>query len=161
MRSATTKRSSAGFVAFMIGTGGTLVLLIAILALGGGNNPPPFATAAPVAGGSAAAGGSAVAGGGSDVPAAAGDNAINAIEKDFAIALDKTTIKAGSITFNVKNNGPSPHNLDIKELNKATANIDPGKTATLTVDLKPGTYTVICDIPGHEQLGMHVTLTVQ
>jgi plastocyanin len=157
MRSATTKRSSGGFIAFMLGTGGTLVLLIVILTLGAGNNPPPFATAAPVSGGSAVAGG----GGGSDVPAPAGDNAINAIEKDFAIALDKTTIKAGSITFNVKNNGPSPHNLDIKELNKATPNIDPGKTGTLTVDLKPGTYTVICDIPGHEQLGMHVTLTVQ
>jgi|SRR6185312_4168830 plastocyanin len=157
MRSATTKRSSGGFIAFMLGTVGTLVLLIVILTLGAGNNPPPFATAAPVSGGSAVAGG----GGGSDVPAPAGDNAINAIEKDFAIALDKTTIKAGSITFNVKNNGPSPHNLDIKELNKATPNIDPGKTGTLTVDLKPGTYTVICDIPGHEQLGMHVTLTVQ
>lgn len=157
MRSATTKRSSAGFIAFMLGTGGTLVLLIVILTLGAGNNPPPFATAAPVSGGSAVAGG----GGGNDVPAPAGDNAINAIEKDFAIALDKTTIKAGSITFNVKNNGPSPHNLDIKELNKVTDNIDPGKTGTLTVDLKPGTYTVICNIPGHEQLGMHVTLTVQ
>jgi plastocyanin len=157
MRSATTKRSSGGFIAFMIGTGATLVLLIAILTLGGGNNPPPFATAAPVSGGSAVAGG----GGGSEAPAPAGDNAINAVEKDFAIALDKTTIKAGSITINVKNDGPSPHNIQIKELNKATNNIDSGKTATLTVDLKPGTYTVICDIPGHEQLGMHVTLTVQ
>ncbi|MGI8855804.1 MAG: cupredoxin domain-containing protein [Thermomicrobiales bacterium] len=157
MRSATTKRSSGGFIAFMIGTGATLVFIIAILTLGAGNNPPPFATAAPVAGGSAVA----VGGGGNDVPAPAGDNAINAIEKDFAIALDKTTIKAGSITINVKNNGPSPHNIEIKELSKATSNIDPGKTATLSVDLKPGTYTIICNIPGHEQLGMKVMLTVQ
>jgi plastocyanin len=154
MRSATTKRSSAGFVAFMLGTVGTLILVIAVLTVGG-SKPVPFATAAPVSGGSA------VAGGGNDVPAPAGDNAINAVEKDFAIALDKTTIKAGSITINVKNNGPSPHNIEIKELSKATANIDPGKSATLAVDLKPGTYTVICNIPGHEQLGMHVTLTVQ
>jgi plastocyanin len=154
MRSATTKRSSAGFVAFMLGTVGTLVLVIAVLTVGG-SKPVPFATAAPVSGGSA------VAGGGNDVPAPAGDNAINAVEKDFAIALDKTTIKAGSITFNVKNNGPSPHNIEIKELSKATTNIDPGKSATLAVDLKPGTYTVICNIPGHEQLGMKVMLTVQ
>ena len=154
MRSATTKRSSAGFVAFMLGTVGTLILVIAVLTVGG-SKPVPFATAAPVSGGSA------VAGGGNDVPAPAGDNAINAVEKDFAIALDKTTIKAGSITFNVKNNGPSPHNIEIKELSKATTNIDPGKSATLAVDLKPGTYTVICNIPGHEQLGMKVMLTVQ
>ncbi len=156
MRSATTKRSSAGFVAFMLGLGGTLVLLIAILAFGGANHPAPFVAAPTSPGGSPAAGG-----GGSEAPAAAGENAINVVEKDFAIAMDKTTIKAGSITFNVKNSGPSPHNIEIKELNKATENIDPGKTATLTADLKPGTYTVICNIPGHEQLGMHMTLTVQ
>lgn len=156
MRSATTKRSSAGFAAFMIGTGATLVLLIVILALGGANHPAPFATAAPASGGAPAA-----AGGGGDVPPPAADNAINAIEKDFAIALDKTTIKAGSITISAKNNGPSPHNIAIKELNKVSENIDAGKTGTLTVDLTPGTYTVICEIPGHEQLGMKITLTVQ
>ena len=156
MRSATTKRSSAGFVAFMLGTGGTLVLLIAILALGGGSNPPAFATAAPVSGGSPAAGG-----GGNEAPAPAGDTAINVVEKDFAIAMDKTTIKAGSITINIKNNGPTPHNIAVKELNKASDTIDPGKTGSLAVDLKPGAYTVICNIPGHEQLGMKITLTVQ
>lgn len=156
MRSATTKRSSAGFVAFMLGTVGTLVLLIAILVLGGANHPAPFATAAPASGGAPAAGG-----GGNEAPAPAGDNAINAVEKDFAIALDKTTIKAGSITFNIKNNGASPHNIAIKELNKASDNIDGGKSGSVAVDLKPGTYTVICNIPGHEQLGMKVTLTVQ
>src|SRR3954465_3351419 len=91
LRSATTKRSSAGFVAFMLGTGVTLVLLIAILTLGVGSNPPAFATAPPSSGGAAAAPA------GNDAPAPAGDNAINVVEKDFAIAMDKTTIKAGSI----------------------------------------------------------------
>lgn len=155
MRSATTKRSSAGFVAFMLGTVGTLVLVIAILAVGG-SSPAPFATAAPASGGSAVAGG-----GGNEAPAPAGDNAINVVEKEYAIAMDKTTIKAGSITINAKNNGSLPHNVEVKELTKATDNIDPGKTGSLTVDLKPGTYTIICNIPGHEQLGMKMTLTVQ
>lgn len=157
MRSATTKRSSAGFVAFMLGTGGTLVLLIAILALGGANHPAPFV---PASGGSSGAA-PAAGGGGNDAPAPAGDNALNVVEKDFAIAMDKTTIKAGSITFNIKNNGPSPHNIAVKELNKVSDNVDAGKTGSLAVDLQPGTYTVICNIPGHEQLGMKVTLTVQ
>src|SRR5437588_5792964 len=70
MRSATTKRSSAGFVAFMLGTGGTLVLVIAIIALFGGSSKTPFV---PASGGSTSA---APAGGGNDVPAPAGDNAI-------------------------------------------------------------------------------------
>jgi len=154
MRSATTKRSVGGFVAFVVGTGATIVLLIAALVIGGGKEAP-FVPAPP-------SGGSAVAAvGGNDAPAPAGDNAINVVEKDFAIAMDKTTIKAGSITINVKNNGPSPHNIEIKELTKATDNIDAGKAGSLAVDLKPGTYTVICNIPGHEQLGMKMTLTVQ
>jgi len=33
-------------------------------------------------------------------------------------------------------------------------------SATLTVDLQPGTYVVICNLPGHYKLGMHATLTV-
>jgi len=157
MRSATTKRSVGGLVAFVVGLGVSMVLIVGALVVGGGSSTTPFVTAVPVAGSSAVAG----AGSGSNQPAPAPANEINVIEKDFAIAMDKTTVKAGSITFNIKNNGPSPHNIEVFELKKATNNIDPGKTATLTVDLKPGTYTVICNIPGHEQLGMKVTLTVQ
>jgi len=155
MRSATTKRSVGGFVAFVVGLGATIVLLIAALVVGGGK-PAPFVPA-PASGGSAVA----AVGGGNDAPAPAGDDAINVVEKDFAIAMDKTTIKAGAITINIKNNGPSPHNIEIKELTKASDNIDAGKSGSLAVDLKPGTYTVICNIPGHEQLGMKMTLTVQ
>ena len=154
MRSTTTKRSVGGLVAFVVGLGASMVLVIGALVVGGGK-PAAFVTAVPVAGGSA------VAGGGSDKPAPAPDNELNIVEKDFAIAADKTTLKAGSIKFNVTNNGPSPHNIEVMELKKVTATIDPGKSGTLQVDLQPGTYTVICNIPGHEQLGMKIMLTVQ
>jgi len=33
-------------------------------------------------------------------------------------------------------------------------------TATITYD-KPGTYKFFCSQPGHDQLGMHGTITVQ
>lgn len=36
-----------------------------------------------------------------------------------------------------------------------------GKSDELKVDLKPGTYTFYCDIPGHREAGMEGTLTVQ
>ncbi len=157
MRSATTKRSVGGLVAFGIGTVGALVLAVGLLVLGGGKGDQRiFPTAVASAGGSAVAGG-----GGNDKPAPAGEGEINVVEKDFAIAMDKATVKAGPITFNLKNNGPSPHNIAIKELNQTSETIDGGKSTSLKADLKPGTYTVICAVPGHEQLGMKMMLTVQ
>ena len=35
-----------------------------------------------------------------------------------------------------------------------------GGSKTLTVNLKPGTYTYYCSVPGHEMGGMKGTLTV-
>ena len=36
-----------------------------------------------------------------------------------------------------------------------------GKSDELKVDLKPGKYTIFCDIPGHREAGMEGTITVQ
>ena len=39
---------------------------------------------------------------------------------------------------------------------------DGGKSGTATVTYaKPGTYKFLCSQPGHDQLGMHGTITVQ
>ncbi|MGI8857377.1 MAG: c-type cytochrome [Thermomicrobiales bacterium] len=110
--------------------------------------------AAPAVGGSSA--------GGSSAPATIiGDGlTINATEKDFAIQLDTSLVNPGTVIFHIKNDGPSPHNISIKELNMTSDTFDPGKGGDFKVDLKAGTYTVICAVPGHEQLGMHVMLKV-
>ncbi len=92
---------------------------------------------------------------------ATGGNTVNVVEKDFAIALDKATVSVGSVTFTIKNDGPSPHNLAFPDLKKVSETIDAGATTKLTVDLKAGTYTYICNVPGHEQRGMKGTLTVK
>ena len=39
--------------------------------------------------------------------------------------------------------------------------LDPGKTGELTVDMKPGTYMVFCNVPGHLGAGMWTTITVK
>lgn len=127
--------------------------------------PPPAApAAAPAAAAPATSAASPTAASttaASSAPSGGPSTTINATEKDFSIALDKSSVPAGSVTFKITNQGPSPHNITIKELNKSSDNIDAGKTGQFTVDLPAGTYTVICNIPGHEQLGMHTMLTVK
>ena len=70
-------------------------------------------------------------------------------------ALDASQVRAGTITFLVKNDGPMPHDFAIQGngVDQKTAMLKPGHTASLTVDLKPGTYTYKCTMPGHALLG--------
>jgi uncharacterized cupredoxin-like copper-binding protein len=81
-------------------------------------------------------------------------------ETEFKIALGSTSLKAGKITFDVKNDGKIQHDLAIKGMSEKTKLISPGGSATLTVTLKPGTYELYCSVPGHEAAGMKVNLTV-
>lgn len=77
--------------------------------------------------------------------------------------LDRTTATAGMVTFNVRNDGPSPHNftLTLNGADKGTMTLDPNVAASLTLDLTPGTYAYRCTIPGHDLLGMKGTLAVK
>lgn len=64
-------------------------------------------------------------------------------------------------TLHVKNDGTMPHNLTVKDQSLATKDLAQGGAEDLSIaSLKPGTYTVICAIPGHEALGMKATLEV-
>jgi uncharacterized cupredoxin-like copper-binding protein len=82
-----------------------------------------------------------------------------ASETEFKIALGSTELMAGKITFDVKNDGKIAHDLAIKGGEK-TKLIQPGGSAQLTVTLKPGKYHLYCTVPGHEQAGMKVDITV-
>jgi uncharacterized cupredoxin-like copper-binding protein len=83
-------------------------------------------------------------------------------ETEFKITLPKNTLAAGSYSFAVKNDGKIEHDLVVQGngVDEKTPTIAPGKSATLKVDLKPGTYDVYCSIPGHKQAGMDLKLTV-
>lgn len=39
--------------------------------------------------------------------------------------------------------------------------LDPGKSGELTVDMKPGTYMIFCNVPGHLGAGMWTTIKVK
>ncbi len=99
-------------------------------------------------------------------------------ESEFAITIPDS-LPAGPRTFEVSNEGVMPHELVIlrtdvkaadltidgavaKETGRVggTADIPSGGTATLDVDLAPGHYVVLCNVPGHYQGGMYADLTV-
>jgi plastocyanin len=90
---------------------------------------------------------------------------VNVSEKEFSIALaGGTSLKAGSYKFAVQNIGKIQHDLAVEGggLNETkTKLIDAGKSADLAVKLKPGKYTFYCSVPGHEQAGMKVAVTVK
>jgi uncharacterized cupredoxin-like copper-binding protein len=91
--------------------------------------------------------------------AAATAQVIEVEETEFKIELPSTTLSAGKYTFDVKDNGKIPHDLAIKGGPK-TKLIQPGGSAELAVTLKPGKYHLYCSVPGHEQAGMKVDVTV-
>jgi len=80
-------------------------------------------------------------------------------ETEFRIALAGYKAKGGKFTFVVKNAGKLPHDLAIKGGPK-TELIQPGGTAQLTTTLKPGKYHLYCSVPGHEQAGMKIDITL-
>jgi plastocyanin len=70
--------------------------------------------------------------------------------------------RAGTVTIVMANMSPVEHNVTIAQgttVLGATPTFT-GATKTLTVKLKPGTYTFYCSVPGHRQAGMEGTLTV-
>ena len=81
---------------------------------------------------------------------------------DYRFALDKVEVGAGTVTFMLRNDGASPHDLKVSGngVDRKTAAIGRGETASLAVELQPGTYRVVCTVPGHELLGMKATITV-
>jgi uncharacterized cupredoxin-like copper-binding protein len=92
-----------------------------------------------------------------------GDNTtIHVLVKDFSFSLEQSQTKAGRITFVVQNNGSMHHDFAVRGdgVKRKSPMIEPGESTTLTVDLEPGTYTYVCTIPGHDQLGMSGAFTV-
>ncbi len=103
----------------------------------------------------------------------------------MSVVLDKSTVAAGKITFKVKNDSKEAVHEMILAPVKDTATalpfvenegrvnedkmgdigevseLDPGKSGSLIVDLKPGTYILYCNVPGHYMAGMWTTLTVK
>jgi uncharacterized cupredoxin-like copper-binding protein len=96
---------------------------------------------------------------------AGGGQTVSISETDFALDPSHPTVKAGTVTFNVTNDGQTEHNLEVEgpggeeELEQDLA---PGESGQLTVDLsEPGTYEFYCPVDDHKGMGMEGEITVQ
>jgi len=102
----------------------------------------------------------------------------------MAIRINQSTVKAGEVHFDVTNwsrsvlhemlvvavdnpdaalpydpiQGRVPEN-QIKTLGE-TKELRPNESETLSLKLTPGTYLLLCNVPGHYAYGMYTALTV-
>lgn len=103
---------------------------------------------------------------------------------DDGITLSQDSVAAGELRFEGVNEGNLTHEFEVfgvpegvdanaLPLDGDTARADellevidevediaPGTSAGLTLDLEPGSYAVMCNLPGHYANGMHATFTV-
>jgi uncharacterized cupredoxin-like copper-binding protein len=89
------------------------------------------------------------------IPAGAATTAttVKVTAKEYKFVLSRKTAPHGKVIFKVVNKGKFKH--DFKIAGKKTPLLGSGKSASLTVRLVKGkTYTYICTVPGHAQLGM-------
>ena len=102
--------------------------------------------------------------------------------KDYAITLSVASVKAGVVKFGIRNNGAMVHDFDLFKtdlpldklpvdagsakvkmdgLVKQMINIAANRSTTLSADLTPGRYVIICNVAGHYQLQMRAELKVE
>ncbi|WP_395020152.1 hypothetical protein [Dongia sp.] len=110
----------------------------------------------------------------------------NKADGSQGMTLSTDHAKAGKVAFEVKNSSTSmvhefliwktdlafdkfpkdpdnPAKVDedkLKGVEELSSDLDPGKSGSLTMDLKPGRYVVFCNQPGHFDAGMHLAFTV-
>ncbi len=132
----------------------TLLAVTAVLALAGCGGSDEKSTDSGSS--SSSSNSSASSGGGGETLKLAADKS--------ALKFDKTslTAKAGKVTLEMENPSQIPHAVAIKGngVDVDGKTIGNGETSTASADLKPGTYTFYCPVPGHEAAGMKGTLTV-
>jgi glucose/arabinose dehydrogenase/uncharacterized cupredoxin-like copper-binding protein len=93
---------------------------------------------------------------------AAGGEVVTVSLVDGAIEMSDT-LAAGTYTFEVTNNGTMMHNFEIEGQGMESAfeaDLEPGETRSMTVELAAGTYEVYCPVGNHRAQGMELELTV-
>ena len=77
---------------------------------------------------------------------------VNVVAKEFTFEPKEIRVKAGMVKFLVENEGTGEH---------ASETFTAGVTHEVEVELKPGTYPVSCNVPGHKEAGMVALIIVE
>lgn len=136
---------------------------LALVACGGSDSTSSeSAPAETTTEGGAEAGGGAEAEGGTEGSAAAVD--FEAASSGLAYTAKSAEAEAGEVTIDFTNPQAVPHDVAIEdsggEVIAETEQLAEGSDST-SANLKPGTYTFFCTVPGHREAGMEGTLTVK
>jgi plastocyanin len=89
-------------------------------------------------------------------------SAVTLTANEFTFQPSTVTVAPGTVTFNLRNSGQFPHNVQIDGMPNAvfTDNLTAGQSASASVSLAPGTYTFFCPVSNHRERGMEGTITV-
>jgi uncharacterized cupredoxin-like copper-binding protein len=104
---------------------------------------------------------------------------VNVRLNEFKLILSTKTVKAGQVTFVVKNVGKLEHSFVVLKTTRAPGKLrqrgnvaveegrvgriapfKPGQTRRLTLTLRPGKYVLICNMPLHYKAGQYAGFTV-
>lgn len=97
---------------------------------------------------------------GGSAAAASAATSIDATLSEFKVELSGIEVAEGG-SIQVTNGGTMVHNLAVSGTENRTANLNAGETATLSLaGLAPGTYQLLCEIPGHASAGMVADITI-
>jgi uncharacterized cupredoxin-like copper-binding protein len=96
-------------------------------------------------------------------PSTSGAGAVKLSATEFKFAPSNPTVKKGTVSFTIKNDGQTVHALEVEgpgEESK-TGDVQPGQSKTIKVNLnKDGKYEFYCPIDSHKQQGMKGEVTV-
>jgi uncharacterized cupredoxin-like copper-binding protein len=82
---------------------------------------------------------------------------------EYKLTLPTTHFAPGAYTFVMKDDGHATHAIEIEGpgvSKKESETAGPGGSASLTVTLQKGSYTMYCPVGNHRAQGMETTLTV-
>lgn len=98
--------------------------------------------------------------------------------KEFSLVPSVKSTPTGKVTFTVTNSGKIVHEMVVVPGDPASlkqpdgtasedgtlgevSDVEAGKTQKLTITMPPGTYTLLCNLPGHYANGMYASFTVK
>ena len=144
-------------------------LTLGVAACGGSSSSSSSAAGASTSSATSSAAGTGTSSATSSSAAAAGGASSNlaiAANPSGSLSYDKKSLsaKAGKVTITMTNMSSLGRNITIqKGTTGAVLGATPtfqGGTKSVSLNLKAGTYTFYCSVPGHRQGGMVGTLTV-